>query len=169
MRLLPLETPQLIARVADWLNDPGNAQWLDLGGGPVTPALVKIMAQRDTNVMRAFTADDDETPIGVVAFQNVDRRCKTATIWIVLGDKTHGGRLYSIRATSKLLTFGFQELGLTAVNTWIVEHNRSQAIAKRLHFRYVGRMRQCHYIDGQPFDRLWFDLLASEHRERNGG
>ena len=29
-------------------------------------------------------------------------------------------------------------------------------------YRY---MRQCHYIDGCPYDRLLFDLLAKEHKE----
>lgn len=170
MRLLPLESPDFITLVAGWLARPENSQWIDVGGGrqPVTPALVKIMAQRETNVLRVFTADDDETPIGVVGLQNVDRQSKTATIWIVLGDKAMGGRLYPSRAVAKMLTLGFTDLGLRAINTWIVEHNRSRAIARRLRFRYIGRQRQCHYIDGQPFDRLWFDILASEHTERNG-
>jgi hypothetical protein len=29
----------------------------------------------------------------------------------------------------------------------------------------MGRLRQCHYIDDRVYDRLWFDLLASEHEE----
>jgi len=59
----------------------------------------------------------------------------------------------------------FQELGLHSVNTWTVEHNASRRGAERLGFRFIGRQRQCHLIDGQPYDRLLFDLLASEHRE----
>lgn len=168
MRLIPLDSPKLLALVAAWLTERENSQWLDFGGQQqFTPALVKIMAQRETNVLRVFTADDDETPIGVVGFTNVDRRFKTATIWIVLGDKSFRGRLYANKAASMLLTYGFGELGLGAINTWIVEHNRSVAMAKRLNFRYIGRQRQCHYIDGQPYDRVWYDILPSEHTVRN--
>jgi RimJ/RimL family protein N-acetyltransferase len=38
-------------------------------------------------------------------------------------------------------------------------------MAKRLKFRQIGRQRQSHYINGRVYDRLWFDLLASEHEE----
>ena len=68
-------------------------------------------------------------------------------------------------ATSHFLTLAFTELGLHSVNTWTVEHNPSQRGVVRLGFRLVGRQRQCHFIDGKPYDRLLFDLLASEHRE----
>ena len=27
----------------------------------------------------------------------------------------------------------------------------------------MGRQRRCHWIEGRVYDRLWFDLLASEH------
>jgi RimJ/RimL family protein N-acetyltransferase len=68
-------------------------------------------------------------------------------------------------ASSRLLTFAFRDLGLRAVNTWIVENNPSLRSLERLNFRFIGRQRQCHTIDGRPYDRLLFDLLAAEHRE----
>jgi RimJ/RimL family protein N-acetyltransferase len=65
-----------------------------------------------------------------------------------------------------LLTLAFAELGLRAVNAWTVEINvPAQRVLERLGFRYIGRQRQCHCIDGQSYDRLLFDLLATEHRE----
>jgi RimJ/RimL family protein N-acetyltransferase len=64
-----------------------------------------------------------------------------------------------------MLTIAFGELGLEAIHTWIVEHNQSLRMAKRLNFRQIGRQRQSHCIDGRVYDRLWFDLLASEHEE----
>jgi len=67
------------------------------------------------------------------------------------------------------MTLAFRELGLRAVNTWLVDGNPSLRIIKRLGFRGIGRQRQCHYIDGRPRDRLLFDLLASEHRELDDG
>jgi RimJ/RimL family protein N-acetyltransferase len=68
-------------------------------------------------------------------------------------------------ASSRLLTFAFRDLGLRVVNTWIVENNPSLRSLERLNFRFIGRQRQCHTIDGRPYDRLLFDLLAAEHRE----
>ncbi len=52
-----------------------------------------------------------------------------------------------------------------AGSAWAVEHNTASiAVLKRNNFQLVGRQRQCHRIDDRPFDRLLFDLLASEHR-----
>jgi len=118
MRLIPLDSPKLIALVADWLADPENSKWLDFGGLPhFTPALVKIMAQRQANVLRVFTADDDDTLIGVVGLSHVDRHFKTATAWAVLGDKSYARRRYTTRAVS---AWGFTSWGCgpSAVGPW---------------------------------------------------
>jgi RimJ/RimL family protein N-acetyltransferase len=166
MKLLPLDSPELIKLAAGWLARQENYQWLDFGSGKqiVTPALLKIMAQRQTHFLRAYTCDMD-TPIGVLGLNDVDRAFKNATFWGASGEKSFRNRGYSTLASSKFLTLAFRDLGLHVINTWAVEHNPSLRTIERLGFRLVGRMRQCHYIDGRPYDRLLFDLLASEHRE----
>ena len=80
MKLLPLDNPELIELVASWLGREENYKWLDFGNGILAPTAVslKIMTQRDVHVLRAFTPDDSDLPIGVVALSNVDRRFKTA-------------------------------------------------------------------------------------------
>jgi RimJ/RimL family protein N-acetyltransferase len=167
MKLLPLDRPELLELVAGWLARKENHQWLDFGNGGqiVTPALLRIMAQRQTHFLRVFTSDRDDIPIGIVGLNSVDRIFKTATFWGAVGEKSFRNRGYSTVASSKFLTLAFRDLGLHAINTWAVDHNQSLRIIERLGFRFVGRQRQCHYIDGRPYDRLMFDLLASEHRE----
>jgi len=155
----------LLTLVAGWLAQKENHQWLDFGDGRqfASPEWLKIAMQRGTQVLRVFTSDVGDTPIGVVGLSNVNQHFKSATIWIVLGDKSFKGRGFATRAVSAMLTYGFVTLGLHAINTWIVEHNPSIRVAERVKFRPIGRQRQCHYIDGRPYDRLLFDLLASEH------
>lgn len=167
MQLKPVDSPELLQLVAGWLAQKENYQWLDFGDGRqlVSPEWLKIAMQRGSYALRLFTSDLDDAPIGVVGLSNVNPHFKTANIWVVLGDKSHAGQGYASRATSKMLTLGFQELGLQAIYTWIVEHNPSIHVARRVNFRPIGRQRQCHYIDGRAYDRLWFDLLASEHEE----
>ena len=165
MKLLPLDNPELIELVASWLGREENYKWLDFGNGILAPTAVsvKVMAQRDLHVLRVFTPDDSDLPIGVVGLSNVDRRFKTAgSLWAVLGRKRHGG--FARRAASRILTYGFQELGMEAVAAWTVEINvPSRRALEHLHFRFVGRQRRCHWIDGKPYDRLLYDLLATEH------
>ncbi len=167
MKLYPLDTPELLELVASWLAQKQNYQWLDFGNGRqiVTPALLKIMAQRETHFLRAYTSDRDDTPIGIVGLNSVDRAFRTATFWGVSGEKSFRNRGYSTIASSKLMTLAFRDLGLYAINTWTVDHNPSLRTIERLGFRFIGRQRHCHYIDGRPYDRLMFDLLAPEHRE----
>ncbi len=170
MKLLPLDRPEIIELVAGWLAQKENSQWLDFGNGrqTVTPALLKIMTQRETHFMRVYTSGRDDTPVGLVGLNSVDRAFKTATFWGVSGEKSFRNRGYSTIASSRLLTLAFRNLGLHAVNTWAVEHNPSLRTIERLGFRFIGRQRLCHHIDGRPYDRLLFDLLAPEHRELDG-
>jgi RimJ/RimL family protein N-acetyltransferase len=167
MRLRPLQTAADFELAAGWLQRKENYQWLDFGNGRqgITAAALRIMAQRDTHFIRLYTSDLDDSPIGIVALNNVDRHMHTGTLWAVAGDKSFRNRGGSLAAAARLLTLAFQELGLHSVNTWTVEHNASRRGVARLGFRYVGRQRHCHFIDGKPYDRLLFDLLAREYRE----
>ncbi|MGH8315944.1 MAG: hypothetical protein ACRETU_12425, partial [Steroidobacterales bacterium] len=83
MKLLPPESPELIALAAGWLAREENYRWLDFGAGRqlVTPALLKVMAQRDSHFIRIYTDDHDETPVGIVGLNSVDRAFRTATLW----------------------------------------------------------------------------------------
>jgi RimJ/RimL family protein N-acetyltransferase len=165
VKLLALDRPEVIARVAEWLARKENFQWLDFGGKPVTPALLKIMAQRETHFLRAYTSDLDDEPIGILGLNHVDRAFRSATFWGASGDKAFRSRGYSTFGSSLFLGLAFRELGLRSINTWVVDGNPSARIIERLGFQFIGRLRLCHAIDGQPRDRLLYDLLASEHRE----
>lgn len=166
MKLLPLDRPGSLELAAGWLAQKENYQWLDFGGGRqiITPALLRIMTQRDTHFIRMYT-DRDDRPIGLVGLNNFDRVSRTATFWGVAGDKSFRTRGYGTLAAAKFLSLVFRELGLHSINTWFVEHNPSLRIGERLNFHFIGRQRQCHVIDGRLYDRLLFDLLASEHRD----
>lgn len=166
MKPLPLDSAELVELAGAWLSAPENAKWLDFGNGVqrVTPVMLKIMTQRDIHCLRLYTADDGEAPVGVAGLTNIDRNFKTASVWCVLGNKKKGG--CSARAVSKMLTIAFTELGLHAVNCWTLDINKgARGVIDRLPFTFIGRLRQCHWVDGRPYDRLLYDMLASEHRE----
>src|SRR5207237_8652151 len=94
MKLLPLDNPELIELVASWLGREENYKWLDFGNGILAPTAVslKVMTQRDLHVLRVFTPDDSDLPVGVVGLSNVDRRFITAgTLLAVMGLNRHGG------------------------------------------------------------------------------
>src|SRR2546430_16420351 len=105
MKLLPLDSPQLLELAAGWLGRQENSKWLDFGHGVhvLSPLALKIMTQRDLHVLRAYTPDESDLPIGLVALSNADRASKTASSpWAVLG-RQHS-RAPARRAASTLLT-----------------------------------------------------------------
>ena len=167
MELLPLEGNALIDLAAGWLGEERVYQWLDFGGGVqhLDRVSLKIMAQRDAHILRVFTSEEgDKEPIGLVALSNVNSNFKTATLWTVLGERRYSSKGYAVRASAAVLTLGFEQFGLQTINAWAVECNHASLRAIRmLKFSPIGRQRQCHYIDGRLYDRLWFDLTAAEH------
>lgn len=170
MELIPLDDERLIRRSALWLTEKRNRQWLDFGDGArdMGPAALMAMNRDDAHIIRAFTADDSSEPIGLVGLGSVNRDFRSAVLWALLGDRRYAAKGYVFRATTAMLTLGFTEYGLECVNAWAVECNRaSLRILKKLNFTPIGRQRNCHYIDGQPFDRLLFELQANDHRSRS--
>jgi RimJ/RimL family protein N-acetyltransferase len=167
MRLLPLEGNALIDLAAGWLGEKRVYEWLDFGGGvqQLDRVSLKIMAQRDAHILRLFTSDAGTSdPIGIVALSNVNPSFKTATLWTVLGERRHSSKGYAVRCSAAMLRLGFKEYGLQTINAWAVECNHASLRAiRKLNFTPIGRQRQCHYIDGGLYDRLWFDLTAAEH------
>lgn len=169
VRLRPLEDRD-VEVVAGWLAAPEIAKWLSFGPNVENPSplALKVMARRDTHVLRLFAADEGGAPIGVVALSDVDRRFKTAMLWYALGDPSHGRRGLTWRAVSRLLTEAFSTLGIEAVHAWAVRSNLgSIRVLERNNFRLIGEQRRCHHVDGVPQSRLLFDLIASEHEERS--
>jgi RimJ/RimL family protein N-acetyltransferase len=127
------------------------------------------MLHRETHCLRVFTSEPDDVPIGIVALSNVSQNFKTAMLWYVLGHKKYSGRGCTTQAVRAILQLGFGALGLHAVCAWTVSINApSICVLERNNFQPIGRLRQCHYIEGQLCDRLLFDLLASEHRGIQG-
>ena len=167
MQLKPLDTPERLRTAVGWLSEKENYQWLDFGDGRqlVSPEWLKIAMQRGNLLLRIFTSDEEDLPIGLVGLANVNRHFKTANFLIVLGDRTFARKGYATRAGLEMFSIGFRDLGLHSIHTWVVDGNHSVHLARNLNFKPIGRQRQCHYIDGRPYDRLWFDVLASEHQE----
>ncbi len=68
--------------VAGWMAAKENYQWLDFGSGKqiLEAVSLRMMMQRPSHCLRAFSSDSDETPIGIVALSNVDHNFKTATV-----------------------------------------------------------------------------------------
>lgn len=163
VELSPIDTPEMVNLVTAWLSQ-GPCHWLEPGSRRrLTPAVFRRLLHRFDYEFRVFRLEQLGAPLGVVALTDINREFKTATAWGMLGDKAWTRQGLTTAALSKILTLGFTELGLCAINAWAVDESPSLHMLTRLHFRFIGRQRSCHYVNGQPHDRLRFDLLSTEH------
>lgn len=161
--------PEEIDLLHAWIAEPENNKWLEIGTTrPFSLVQSKLLLERDSNYVRFFSPAE-APPIGLVAFSNINRHFSTAMAWYLLGDRRYAGHGCTRSALSALLEVGFGELGLQCVHAWTVESNIASAkILEKCKFRFIGRQRQSHVIDGLRMDRLLFDLLKSEFTAERG-
>lgn len=167
MKLRPIHEDDL-DRVTRWLSLKENGQWLDFGGSgtAVSPAMLKFMSNRPTHDLQLVELPGQDDPIGLVAYGDINLQNRTANLWYVLGEKQYGGRNLMTRAVSLMLSRGFGELNLEAVQAWAVRGNMASIrVLEKNHFSPVGTQRRCHCIDKQWYDRILYDLLAAEHQK----
>jgi RimJ/RimL family protein N-acetyltransferase len=167
--LSPLSSDD-VTTVAGWLARPEIGKWLDFGPGHErldSLALKFMLTRQQYHVLFTFTPEAGGQKIGVVALSNLHRAFGTAMLWYALGDPTHGSRGRTTRAVSELLSVGFEQLGLGAINAWTVSGNEaSRRVLEKNGFTLIGRQRRCHLVDGKMRDRLLFDLLSAEFTGR---
>lgn len=163
-------TDEDLAAIAAWLGEPEIAKWLDFGPGrSISATALKYAMARGTERYYTFSPDDRGEPAGVVGLSQIHPRFRTAMLWYALGDQRMGGRGLTTRAVETVVEIAFAHLELGAINAWTVAGNRpSERILQKTGFQLIGRQRRCHYIAGEPHDRLLFDLLSSQGNAKHG-
>jgi RimJ/RimL family protein N-acetyltransferase len=150
-----------------WINDFGTQSTL---GGPPVPRTVEQELER----YRQLTAAEDsaqftiyeratDRPIGITELQEIDRRNRTATFVIFIGEADARGRGYGTEATRLVLDYAFTTLGLHNVILTVVAFNAAAIRAyERAGFRASGRRRECRLVGGRRWDDIYMECLASE-------
>lgn len=109
----------------------------------------------------------DEKIVGRIGLHHLDLQNKNASIgyWLI---KNAEGNGIMINSCKKLITYGFQKLGLRRIEIKAaVENRKSQAIPEKLHFIKEGTMRQAELINGQFIDLFLYSILNEEWNENN--
>lgn len=155
-----------VKTITTWLQNEENYKWLDFEKGTqkLEAPTIKFMVQRKIHAIQLFTPDSSEKPIGIVALSDINKKFKTAVLWYLLGDKDYSGKNYTTRAVTKILNDGFNELKLQSIYAWAIDKNKASIkVLEKNNFKLIGKRRQCHYIDSEPCDRLYYDLIVDEH------
>jgi RimJ/RimL family protein N-acetyltransferase len=102
-------------------------------------------------------------PIGYTEIDGIDWRGRTAYFGILIGEADARGRGYGTETTRLMLDFAFTALGLHNVLLTTDAYNLAgQAAYRKAGFRECGRRRECVPLNGQRYDLVYMDCLASE-------
>jgi ribosomal-protein-serine acetyltransferase len=104
--------------------------------------------------------------IGVVAFNNIEKmnRCATIGYWLA---KSKMGRGYMTAAVKALIDEGFQRLQLNRIQARVATANYpSQAVCDRLGLKKEGELRQAEWLYDHYVDLTMNSVLRSEWNQK---
>ncbi len=166
-RKLPLETERLIIRAVTKKDLPLIKNWLDDKEGRFfllsrlinPPETIEDIFKSENNILGMICLKD-KTPIGLIAYLDIDEYHKKAELRKLIGPTKERGKGYGIEATKVwieygLFTLNLEKIYLTTINTDI----KNIRINESLGFRVEGLLRNELKIDNEYFDVLQMSLL----------
>ncbi len=166
---LPLETSNITIRhfdkktdtelIEEWQKDKFGRYFL-LSMTNSQDSKLETIINSNYNKLGIITLKD-ETPIGVVAFLNIDKVHKKAELRKLVGASEYRGRGYGKEATRYWIKYGFQKLGLKKIYLNTIDTNiHNIKINEEMGFKVEGILRNEALVDGVPHDVLRMGLLS---------
>ncbi|MGE5391577.1 MAG: GNAT family N-acetyltransferase [Deltaproteobacteria bacterium] len=149
-----------------WLNDPEisvylNAFSVNIGLEREREFLAQsLKEQRPEFGIRLV---EDDRLIGNCGIVNIDNINRKAEIGIFIGERDLLGQGYGREAVMLLLDYGFNILNLNNIYLRPYSFNtRAIRCYEACGFKVAGRLREAKIINGEKYDEVWLDILASE-------
>lgn len=149
-----------------WLNDPEisvylNAFSVTIGLEREKEFLAQSLREQRPEFGIRLAADD--RLIGNCGIVNIDQVNRKAEIGIFIGERDLLGQGYGREAVMLLLDYGFNVLNLNNIYLRPYSFNtRAIRCYEACGFKEAGRLREAKIINGQKYDEVWLDILASE-------
>jgi len=165
--LAPMDVEDAPAYVR-WLNDPEisvylNAFSVTIGLEREKEFLAQSLREQRPEFGIRLVADDQL--IGNCGIVNIDQVNRKAEIGIFIGERGLLGQGYGREAVMLLLDYGFNILNLNNIYLRPYSFNtRAIRCYEACGFKMAGRLREAKIINGQKYDELWLDILASEFK-----
>lgn len=102
-------------------------------------------------------------PIGTCQFHNLDWRCRSAEVGIMIGEKAFWNQGYGTETMKLLLKHGFETLNLHRLWLRVYDKNKRGIRAyEKAGYRYEGKFREAHFQNGQYDDVHFMSVLRQE-------
>jgi len=146
------------ALFARWLEDPHGRFFL-LSSITAKTLDIDQVLRSDQNLLGVITLPD-ATPIGLMAFLDLDRWQRKAELRKLVGEQQYRGRGFARHATTLWIHYGLHGLGLRKIYLNTLQTNiRNIRLNEALGFRVEGILRKEFYLDGEHHDVLRMALL----------
>jgi RimJ/RimL family protein N-acetyltransferase len=154
------------AKYVGWLNDPEVFQFLSLQGGLTLEKEHEWINDLDKNKNKHVFAicEANGNLIGNVELR-VDPENKLASLGIFIGEKSAQNQGYGKAAITKMLEYGFNDLGLHRIELFVhTDNQRAIHLYEKVGFQREGRKRECVFRNNKYFDSYIMSILDSEWR-----
>ncbi len=162
-------TPDDAERIAAWLSDPETNRLLtaNLRGISLSRQLIQVGLRRPDQAWHVFTDDESQsknTPIGLIALDNIEKTDDVANLWFVLGEKTLGRRGLTSSAIAQFCNDN--PLSLKVATAWVAGVNTaSLKCLSRAGFNRIGEIPGAVTLkDGSETSRVIFARSLPRNR-----
>lgn len=162
--------PLEIKLLHKWLKDPEvNHYWYGKDKTPVTLRELKkdwkscYFTNKHPEKGRCFLIQVKNKPIGMIAYNKINKTTKSAEIDILIGDKNYWNKGYGTKAIKLFIPFVFKKLKLHRV--WIcskADNPRAIKTYLKAGFKKEGVLRDGDFYEGKFVDVVLFSILEND-------
>ena len=154
-----------------WVNDVEVTRTLAIGAMAMDrqaeQAWIEKMNVSGSDVLFGIVVQETDRLIGSVGLNQIDFRHRSASLGMMIGEKSEWGKGYGTEATRLVVRYAFGELHLNRVQLHVYEYNlRGIRIYEKVGFLREGVLRQEHVYDGRFWDTVVMAILREEWKKR---
>lgn len=156
-----------------WYNDQEVNLW-STGAWPLNTLQSKDqLAVRfldgSPDTFRYAILDENDRPIGTVGFKEMNIPGRSATLFVVIGNKSYWGKGYGTDALITFSRFLFNQWNFhrISLDTWDGNIRAIKAYEK-VGFKLEGRQREARFVSGNYHDAILMGLLREEFLALHG-
>jgi [ribosomal protein S5]-alanine N-acetyltransferase len=151
-----------------WLNDAEVCRHNSHHVFPYTPEQarewIRSIPSRGELVL-AVTLRGEQTHVGNVSLQAIDRVARSAELAILLGERSAWGRGVGLESAKLVVAHGFEAMNLHRIScATTVDNVAMRRIAERLGMQQEGVRREAAFNEGRYVDVIEYGLLAADYR-----
>jgi len=110
----------------------------------------------------SFVILNEQVTVGRIGLHHMNLENKNAAIGYWLTKDAEGKGIIT-KSCKRLITFGFEDLGLHRIEIKAAVANaRSQAIPQKLHFKKEGVLRDAEWVNDKFLDLVLYSMLRDE-------